>query len=81
MWSDLLTSNWLSSSPTVPEMAKTQKEQHIINLSINGGCPPLCYNVKEVKNHSDELIFHSQSLRRSAANLERSQVDSGEIMN
>ena len=28
--------------------------------------------VARVKNHSDELIFHSQSLRRSAANLERS---------
>ena len=25
-----------------------------------------------VKNHSDELIFHSQGLRRSAANLARS---------
>ena len=25
-----------------------------------------------VKNHSDELIFHSQGLRRSAANLVRS---------
>ena len=26
--------------------------------------------VGRVKNHSDELIFHSQGLRRSAANLE-----------
>ena len=26
--------------------------------------------VARVKNHSDELIFHSQGLRRSAANLE-----------
>ena len=36
---------------------------------MRAAAPFMLMNLR-VKNHSDELIFHSQGLRRSAANLE-----------